>query len=55
MPYILLLERDIVAFLQSLHQIKLGPENMAKPPVVHLSSGAQSESEKPLSKLDKDF
>ena len=46
------LERDTVACFGALHEIKLGPKKMAKPPVERLSSRqpSQSASEKALIK-----
>lgn len=51
------LDRDTVACFRALHDMRLGPRNIANPPVEHWSSTqpAQSASEKPLTRVDNDF
>jgi hypothetical protein len=51
------LERETVACLRALQDIRFGPKKMAKPPVDHLSSRhpSQSASEKPLRSVDVDL
>ena len=51
------LDLETVACFRAHHDIKLGPKQIEKPPVEHLSSRqpAQSESEKALTSVEDDL
>ena len=51
------LDLESIACFVAHHDMRLGPENTAKPPVEHLSSKhpAQSESEKALTRAEGDL
>lgn len=51
------LDRETVAYLRALHEIRLGPIKMAKPPIDPLSSthSGQSASENALTRVDGDL
>jgi hypothetical protein len=52
-----MLEREIVGYLQALHDTRFDPKNMANPPIDRLSSRhpAQSASENSLTSMEGDF